>query len=117
MTTTCERNETFVVEDDHLIRKVVPRRGEPYEHRCPKASFEQVAHAAEELGEQGFTLESLLQYERNANRDVTFTNVAVALAFLRERGILEVRYRRNYAATQCAHLNAMTEYFALADNG
>jgi hypothetical protein len=117
MTTTHERNEAFEVIDDHLIRKVVPRRGEPYEHRCPKASFEQIAHAVEELGEQGFTLESLLQYERNADRDVTFTNVAVALAFLRERGILDVRYRRNYAATPCAHLDAMTEYFALAENG
>ena len=74
-------------------------------------------HAVEELGEQGFTLESLLQYERNADRDVTFTNVAVALAFLRERGILDVRYRRNYAATQCAHLDAMTEFHALAENG
>ncbi len=117
MTATHERNEAFEVVDDHLIRKVVPRRGEPYEHRCSRTSFEQVAHAAEELGEQGFTLESLLDYERNADRDVTFTNVAVALAFLRERGILDVRYRRNYAATQCAHLDAMTEYFALAENG
>ncbi len=111
------RVETFEVEDDRLIRKVVPRRGEPYKHRCPRASFEQIAHAAEELGEQGFTLESLLDYERNAGRDVTFTNVAVTLAFLRERGILDVRYRRNYAATQCAHLDAMTEFHALAENG
>ncbi len=116
MTATHEPNETFEVIDDHLARKVVPRRGEPYEHRCPKASFEQVAHAAEELGAQGFTLESLLQYERNADRDVTFTNVAVALAFLRERGILDVRYRRNYAATQSVHLDAMTEFYALAEN-
>ena len=36
------------------------------------------------------------------------------LAFLRERGILDVRYRRNYAATKCVHLDAMTEYHALA---
>ncbi len=43
MTAAHERNETFEVEDDHLIRRVVPRRGEPYEHRCPCVSFEQVA--------------------------------------------------------------------------
>jgi hypothetical protein len=85
------KDETFAVEGDHLIRHVVPRRGRPYDHRCPRASFEQIAHAAEELGTEGFTLESLLAYERNAGRDVTFTNVAVTLAFLRERGILEVR--------------------------
>jgi len=55
--------------------------------------------------------------ERKGGHDVTFTNVAVTLAFLRERSILDVRYRRNYAATHCVHLDAMTEYFALAENG
>jgi hypothetical protein len=115
--TTRERDETFEVLDDHLVRKVVPVRGQPYEHRCPRVAFEQIAHAAEELGDQGLTLESLVAYERNAGRDVTFTNVAVALAFLRERGILNVRYRRNYAATTSVHLDAMTEYHALAENG
>jgi hypothetical protein len=108
--------ETFAVEDNHLIRRVVPRRGEPYVHRCPREAFEQIAHAAEELGDEGFTLESLLEYERGAGRDVTFTNVAVTLAFLRERGILEVRFRRNYAATPNVHLDALTEYYALAEN-
>ena len=117
MPATTPRAELFAVEDGCLVRKVVPRRGTPYEHRCRRASFEQIAHAAEELGEQGFTLESLLEYERNAGRDVTFTNVADTLAFLRERGILDVRYRRNYAATQSIHLDAMTEFHALAENG
>ncbi len=111
MTATHERNETFGVIDDHLVRKVVPRRGEPYEHRCPKASFEQVAHAVDELGNEAFTLESLVQREA-----LPFTQVAVALAFLKERGIVETRYRRNYAATQCAHIDAMTEFYALAEN-
>jgi len=117
VTTPRERDETSEVLDDHLVRQVVPARGQPYEHRCPRAAFEQIAHAAEELGEQGFTLESLLEYERTAGRDVTFTNVAVALAFLRERSILDVRYRRNHAATTSVHLDAMTEYHALAENG
>jgi hypothetical protein len=112
-----QRDETFEVLDDHLIRKVNPVRGRPYEHRCPRASFEQIAHAAEEFGLQGFTLESLLEYERNAGRDVTFTNVAVALAFMRERSILDVRHRHNHAATDAVHLDAMTEYHALAENG
>ena len=111
MTAARERNEIFEVIDDHLVRKVVPRRGEPYEHRCPRTSFEQVAHAIDELGDEAFTLELLVQRE-----DLPFTQVAVALAFFKERGIVETRYRRNYAATQCAHLDAMTEYFALARN-
>ena len=107
-----ELNETFEVSDVHLVRKVVPARGKPYEHRCPMASFERVAHAIDEAGDAGFTLESLAQAE-----DLPFTQVAVALAFLKERGIVETRYRRNYAATDSAHLDAMSEYHALAENG
>ncbi len=116
ITATTQRVETFSVENGHLARKVVPRRGTPYEHRCSKAAFERIAHAAEELGEQGFTLTSLVEYERSGGRDVTFTNVAVALAFLKERGIVETRYRRNFAATQSVHLDSMTEFLALADH-
>jgi len=106
------RRETFEVEDDHLIRKVVPRRGQPYEHRCPREAFEQVAFTVDEAGDRAFTLRSLVQVE-----DLPFTQVAVALAFLRERGIIETRYRRNYAATASVHLDAMTEYLALAGKG
>ena len=107
-----ERTEIFTVFDDHLIRSVVPQSGEPYEHRCPRKAFEQVALAIDEMGGEGFTLELLVQRE-----ELPFTQVAVALAFLKERGIVETRHRRNYAATQCAHLDAMTEFCALADNG
>jgi len=112
MTAAYERNETFEVIDNHLVRKVVPHHGEPYEHRCRRASFEQVAHAIDELGDETFTLESLVERE-----DLPFTQIAVALAFLKERGIVETRYRRNHAATQYAHLDAMTEFYALAENG
>jgi len=107
-----DRNETFAVEDDYLVRRVVPRRGEPYEHRCPRASFEQIGHAIEEVSNDAFTLESLVERE-----DLPFTQVAVALAFLKERGIVETRYRRNYGATTSVHLDAMTEFYALAENG
>ena len=106
-----ERTEIFTVFDDHLIRSVVPRRGQPYEHRCPRKAFEQVANAVDEAGDADFTLEMLVQRE-----ELPFTQVAVALAFLKERGIVETRYRRNYAATRCAHLDAMTEFYALTEN-
>ena len=112
MTATHERDETFEVEDGHLIRTVVPRRGERYRHRCPLQAFEQVAHAVDEAGDSAFTLEVLVQAE-----DLPFTQVAVALAFLKERSIVETRYRKNYAATRSVHLDAMTEFHALAVNG
>lgn len=41
----------------------------------------------------------------------------MALAILKERGIVDTRYRVNYAASTCVHLDARTEYFALAENG
>lgn len=109
MPATTPRAETFVVEDGHLVRKVIPRRGEPYEHRCPLASYEQIAHAIEETGEAGFTLMSLAEAE-----DLPSTQVAVALAFLKERSIVETRYRRNHPASSATHLDAMIEYHALA---
>ena len=65
MTSAPERIEHFTVADDHLIRSVVPLRGrgEPYEHRCPRTSYEVIAHAAElfstQTGDPGFTLEEL----------------------------------------------------------
>ena len=108
-----ERDETFEVLDGHLIRKVVPVRGEPYEHRCPVASLDRVAQAIDELGDEPFTLETLFCRE-----DIPWTQVAVAVAFLKERGIVDTHHRRNYAATTTGvHLDAMTEYFALAEGG
>jgi hypothetical protein len=111
MAATSPRAETFEVSDGHLICTVVPRRGRPYRHRCTRATFEQVAHAIDEAGERAFTLETLVQAE-----DLPFTQVAVALAFLKERGIVETRYRRNYGASSGVHLDAMTEFHALADH-
>ena len=111
MTTTHERDERFEVFGGHLVRKVVPARGKPYEHRCPLASFERVAHAIDETGDAGFTLESLVEVE-----DLPFTQVAVALAFMKERGCVTTRYRCNYAATDAVHLDAMIEYHVLADS-
>ena len=109
---TATRDETFTVLDGHLVRTVAPARGKPYEHRCPLASFERVAHAIDEAGGDGFTLETLVEHE-----DLPFTQVAVALAFMKERGCVTTRYRRSYAATDCVHLDAMTELYALAENG
>ena len=103
-------SETFSVEDGHLLRAVVPQRGAPYVHRCAQKSFEQVAHAAEEHGEDGFTLESLAMAE-----DLPFTQVAVAVAFLKERGCITIRYRRNYPASSFLYEDAMIEYWALAE--
>ncbi len=107
-----ERIETFAVRDGHRVCRVVPARGEAYEHRCPRESFETIAHAVDEFGEAGFTLETLVKREA-----LPCTHGALALAFLKERGVIETHHRRNYAATDSVHLDAMAEFHALAENG
>jgi len=103
--------EIFDIERDHLVRRVVPRRGKPYDHRCPLASFEEVAHAAEDM-RTGITLERI-----RAATDLPFSQIAVAIAFLKERGCLSHEHGRTHAAPAGLHLDAMTEYHALLVHG
>lgn len=116
MADATERTEEFTVAHDHLVRSVVPRPGggQPYEHRCPRLSYEAVAHAADrfdlEVGDPGFTLDELAHAA-----DVPSTHAAVALAFMKERGCVVTRYRRSYAATRCVFEDAMMEYCALEE--
>jgi predicted transcriptional regulator len=46
---------------------------------------------------------------------LAFTQVNVALEFLKERGIVDVRHRRCYPGTRDVHLDAMIEFHALAE--
>lgn len=73
-------DETFAVEDGFLVRRVVPRRGRPYEHRCPADAFENVAWAIDDR-EAPYTLDDLQAATR-----LPFTQVAVMLAFLKSGG-------------------------------
>jgi hypothetical protein len=102
-------DESFSVDRDHLVRNVVPRRGTPYEHRCPRSAYEEVAHAAEEM-RSGITLDRI-----HAATGLPFTQVAVALAFLKERGSLAPEHGRTHAAPEGLHLDAMTEFHALRE--
>jgi len=125
MTATHERDEVFKVEDDHLIRRVVPRRGEPYEHRCPLASYRELTWAAIDLAADGFTVETLTHQVRSRPQDkdddrqpwASYTNAAVAIAFWKERGLLDIRRRRNRVEDGAFFENAMIEFHALAVNG
>ena len=108
-----ERAETFRVDErGHLVCAVIPKRGEPYEHRCEKDIYEATAHAADEARDP-FTLEDL----RRA-ADAPWTQAAVAFAFLKERGVVVPAHaRRHIAAGNAAFEDAMTEYHALAEKG
>ena len=103
---------TFDVVDDHLEMKVVfpdtPTRD--YVHRCTRDIFREVAFTIEEKAAGGTTLEDLV-----AAMDAPFTQVNVALAFMKERGCVEVRRRRTYPASDAVYEDAMIEFMYLAD--
>jgi len=105
------RKESFAIESNMLVRRVVPWRGKPYEHRCDQAAFEEIAHTIDELGGEPFGLEDLQQRTR-----LPWTRIATALAFLKERTcIVPVHGRKHVAATDAVHLDAMTEWHALRE--
>lgn len=106
------REVRFFVEDGCLVRSVVGDDGRTYIHRCERKAFETVAFAIEETPRQGTgtTLALIAKQEQ-----LPFTQVNVALEFLKERGIVEVRHRRCYPETTSVHLDAMVEFHAMAE--
>lgn len=108
------REVTFAVLDDHLVRTVQYRDGGGYQHRCSKANYEAVAHAAGATPPQGdgLALGALADELR-----LPQTQVNVALEFLKERGVLVTRGRRSYPASNFAAADAMIEYHALREKG
>jgi len=109
-----KRHVHFFIEDGCLVRTVTADAGDgrAYTHRCAKDIFETVAWAMEELPREGDGTTLMHIAKREA---LPFTQVNVALEFLKERGIVDVRHRRCYPATQSVHLDAMVEFHALAE--
>ena len=103
-------DETFRIAHDELERMVTLDDGSTYTHRCNRDSFEKVAHAIEEAGEAGTTIEKVAEQE-----DLPISQVAVARAFLLERGLASAERRRVLAADDGLHLAAMVEWYALKD--
>ena len=100
----------FDVADDHLEMQVsfphAPDRN--YVHRCTRDVYREVAFTIEEVAAGGTTLEELV-----AAMDAPFTQVNVALAFMKERGCVEVR-RRIYPTSDIVYEDAMIEFMHLA---
>ena len=105
-----QRDVQFAVMDDRLVQTVTPRGGRPYVHRCTRGVFEAVCHALEAGRGGGATMETLA-----AAIDAPYTQVNVALEFLKERGCLETRLRRSYPASKVLFEDAMIEFLALAE--
>ncbi len=109
-------DDTFSIEDGLLVRRVVPsatsrRESKPYVHTCTQQVFEEVAHAVDELAGGTFTGESIRE-----TIDAPFTQVMVAMAFLRERGCIgTARGRKNAAASTVVYEDAMLEWHAMRE--
>ncbi|MBI1374078.1 MAG: hypothetical protein GC159_15265 [Phycisphaera sp.] len=115
-TNLANRDVRFYIEDGCLVRTVVGDHadGRSYTHRCTKAVFETVAHAISETpaSGEGTTLTLIARQE-----NLPYTQVNVALEFLKERSVVDVRHRRCYPATKDVYLDAMVEFHALAHGG
>jgi hypothetical protein len=98
--------------DDHLEMHVsfTDQPDRNYLHRCSREIFREVAYTIEEQAAGGTTLEELV-----ATMDAPYTQVNVALAFMKERGCVEVRRRRTFPASGWLYEDAMTEFMALAE--
>lgn len=98
----------FDVIDGCLVRVVIDQAtGKRYEQRCRREVFETVAHVIDETPTQGEGT-TLTLISRGEN--LPFTQVNVALEFLKEHGVAVVRHRRCYPASACAFEDAMTEF-------
>ncbi len=98
----------FEVVDDHLVRTVAAIDGRSYVHRCSREVYGRVAHAMQSVGPEGATLQTLA-----IALDAPYSQVNVALEFLKERSCVETRHRRNYPASNFVLEDAMIELLAL----
>ena len=107
-----EQIERFSIDrTGYLVRSVVPKRGKPYEHTCTKEVYDDVAYAIEQMGASTFTGEAIRD-----RIDAPFSQVATALAFLKERGcIVPARQRRHQAASDYVYEDALIEWHALRE--
>ena len=119
---TQQLDETFVVDAAHgvLLRRVVPRRGKPYEHTCTKQTYDDVAYAIEQMGNAAFTMEDIRAKAGGGDEAnmPPWSQVAVAIAFLKERScIVPARERKHVAASDFVYEDALIEYHALREKG
>jgi hypothetical protein len=107
-------DDTFTIEDGLLVRRVTPsatsrRQSKPYAHTCTQTVYEEVAYAIDDLEGATFTGESIRE-----TIDAPFTQVMVAMAFLRERGcITSAHGRKNVPASTFLYEDAMLEWHAM----
>lgn len=106
-----QRQVSYEVRRGRLVRHVRLPDGRGYTHHCTRATFEEVAAVIDERGEAGVTTNELWE----ALPEMSCTQAALALVFLKERGVVEVEGRRCYPAGRTPFEDALIEFHALAE--
>jgi len=100
----------FTVTDGILAKTVHMPDGRSYVHRCTQDVYREVAWAIENHAATGVTMSSLAE-----STGAPYTQVNVALEFMKEHGCVDVRRRRSFPASGELYEDAMTEFMALAE--
>jgi hypothetical protein len=103
-----ERQERFVVEADHLVRRVVGSNGNGYEVRCHRGDFAAVARAV--AGRDLFVRGDLARAAC-----VSRAPALVAMMFLKSQGLVTNRGRQFHAATSRFSVEAALAAYAALD--
>ncbi len=97
-----------VLPSGELRRVTTKPDGKQYVHHCSTETYEQVARAFEE-SDKGLTLALIAE-----RYELPYTQVNVAMEFMKERGCVVVRHKRKaFAASDFVFEDAMIEYHAL----
>lgn len=106
------RSESFALQVGYLVRRLAPVSGEPYAHRCSPEVYRDVALEVQRAGARGTTLGETVE-----SLDAPWSQAAVALAFMKERGCVAVQRRRVVACSTFVYEDAMCELRALEQAG
>lgn len=105
-------DKIFTVEHGRLVRTVTLADGRSYTHRCCLEAYRAVAWYVAEQKVAGVTTNMLWR----ELTDVSCTQAALALDFLKERGCVVTRFRRNFPASDFLVEDALLEFHALEAN-
>ena len=103
------RTVAYLRNGDYLRRSVGLKDGRSYAHSCSVEVFKSVAYAVEE-SDAPTTLSEIAE-----KRELPYTQVNVALEFLKERGLVQIARRRSRAASKTFFEDAMCEFYAMPD--
>ena len=87
-----EAPKSFTIDDNMLVM-IVEGKGISYRQRCSKETYNAVVEAFEDFRQH--SIEAIAN-----DLDLPWTQTAVAVAFLKEKSLLEIKNRRNKAVCQ-----------------